>query len=464
MLNFRRIKIPRLFYQEQKPLHMPMTRMFGVELEFFLVNKEGNIVNSADSVISELKNKLKETDIKKECAHSMIEITSFPHLSSSEVFGKFFSDFETLLYQTEKLDVSLFNYGCYPGINNTQMRDDGRYIAQKAIFGEKEFVNAGKCIGFHSHYSLPTNSFNRNVKFFFLDIKLKKKLNVLNLFNLYIALDPALTTLMQSSPYFEGTLAGKDARMMVYRGDPDISLPNSVYAKYPEFGILNDYSDDFETMVKRIRDRTTKLKNLLSDHGYDFKDFIKSEVSLLDSSWKPVKISPHGTIESRGSDMNTLPLIASSAVVLKNLSRYIEKHNISILPSEIGNSEPFTIEDETLHVPLRQHLQHLQKNSAFVGMENAHVHDYTKRLLRLTKKVFTKDQYDSIQPLLDMVDEQQTTSDKIIQYVKKIQGKDYQILEKETAQKIALQCANNLYKDVLISKKMFERHDDFTLY
>jgi len=454
------IRLPRF--------NMPSTRMFGIELEFYLLNMDGVIINSADTVIDELKKKLHEIDIKKECAHSMIEITSFPHLSSAEVFGKFFSDFETILYEAERLEVGLFNYGCYPGKNQTLMRTDmltdTRYVAYRKIFGEKEFLNAGKCIGFHCHYSLPHNSFNRNVKFFFLDIKPRKQKTVLDLFNLAVALDPALTTFLQSSPYFEGALAGKDARLLAYRGEPDISLPNSVYSKYPQFGTLNEYASDFNELVKRIRERSAKLSTLLAEHGYSLKDFAKEEVSLLDSSWKPVKINAHGTVESRGMDMNTLPVIASGTVVIKNLSRYVEKNNIHVQPSETGDSEPFALEDDTLHVPQRERILELQKNSAFVGMENPMVHDYTRRLLRLTKTIFSKEQYQSLHPFVMMIDERKTTSDKILEQARKIQGKNIEVLDQETAQKIAVKCADHLYKDVLTTKKTFEGFTTSSVY
>ena len=35
-----------------------ITKMFGIELEFFLVDREGKLANKADSVIDVLKSKL----------------------------------------------------------------------------------------------------------------------------------------------------------------------------------------------------------------------------------------------------------------------------------------------------------------------------------------------------------------------------------------------------------------------
>ena len=282
-----------------------LTRMFGIELEFFFLDKQGRISNNADRLLKELKGKLPNTEIKKECGKSMIELCSFPHKSSREVFSNFIKDMEELMYSAEVNDLALYNKGTYPGRNINEMRKDKRYDAQKQILGKRQFQNAGKCIGFHFHYTLPRNVFNHKQKFFFPDLKLVKRKKIVNLFNLYIALDPALATFMQSSPYFEGKLMGKDSRMVMYRGDPVFNSKESVYSLIPKFGKLNNYTKDFDSLTNNILNQSKSWKRLLRKRNLSFKDFIKKDMSPLDTSWKPVKLSTHGTIESRGCDMNS---------------------------------------------------------------------------------------------------------------------------------------------------------------
>ena len=236
-----------------------ITKMFGIELEFFLVDREGKLVNKADSIVKALKSKLTKTDITLECGKSMLELVSFPHRSSRETFIKYIQDFETFLYELDVNDLGIYNFGTYPGINNNEMRTESRYNVKKNILGEKNFVNAGKCIGFHYHYSLPRNSFNPNILFLYPDLNDRKKQKILSLYNLYIALDPAITTLMQSSPYFEGKLMGKDSRIMVYRGDKSFEYPDSLYANHPEFGNLNEYSPDFNSFIKTITNKINRF-------------------------------------------------------------------------------------------------------------------------------------------------------------------------------------------------------------
>jgi hypothetical protein len=434
----------------------PSHRTFGLELEFFLMDHEGNIVNKADSVIENLKKDLTHTDLKKECGRNMIEIATFPHLSSRHVFSNFFNDFENLIYNIDKQDLCLFYYGTYPGENMGKIRDEKRYKAKEKILGKDNFLNAAKCIGFHYHYSLPRNSFNHNIKFFYPDIKKKYQQKVLNVYNLFIALDPAITTLMQSSPYFQGEYLGKDSRMIAYRGDSIFDNKTSLYERRPEFGNINKYSPNFTELIKTHRHRFDKWNSLLKRHGFSFSSF-QDQASILDSSWKPVKISAHGTIESRGSDMNSPSMIVSLSAVLKTITRYINKNKIDILPSEIGNDNPFKLEDNTLYVPEFKYLkENLQKKSALYGIKDNEVFNYCNSLIKLVKKIIPENKKIILNKFSEILEEKETTSDRIIDFVKKKQGEDFYIQE-ETAKNVAIDSARRLFKDILITKKMYEK-------
>ena len=435
-----------------------ITKMFGIELEFFLVDREGKLANKADSVIDSLKSRLSETDITKECGHSMIELVSFPHRSSKEIFSKYFKDFETILYELEVNDLGLFYYGTYPGKNTNEMREDKRYDVKKKILGEKNFPNAGKCIGFHYHYSLPRNSFNPNIKFLYPDLNDRRKEKILSLYNLYIALDPALTTLMQSSPYFEGKLMGKDARIIAYRGDKYFEYPDSLYLNQPEFGNLNDYASNYSEFISSITDRTKKWKELLAEQGSSLNDFAKKDgASLLDSSWKPVKISPHGTIEMRGPDVNSLHKVVALSTLMNHISKYVENNFIKIVPGIIGNNEPFKLEDKTLYVPDQANLLTLQRDAAIYGFESQRVLNYCKALIKLVKSLISIEMTAPLRIFSRQVEQEKTKSDEIIDYVKKKQGySDYKEISQDTTQEFALKTRDTIFKDLIITKKMID--------
>ncbi|MBD3203382.1 hypothetical protein GF327_03750 [Candidatus Woesearchaeota archaeon] len=437
----------------------PSHRTFGIELEFFLIDNEGRIVNKADSVLEEFKKNLTNTELKKECGKNMLEIATFPHLSSRHVFSNFFDDFENLIYDIDKQDLSLFYYGSYPGKNSPEMREEPRYYAKEKILGKENWKTAGRCIGFHYHYSLPRRTFNRNIKFFYPDIKERDKHKVLNVNNLFIALDPAITTFMQSSPYYQGNYLGKDSRIIAYRGEEFFEYENSLYARQPDFGTLNKYSLEFNELKNSIRKRSTEWKKLLNEHDVSFNKFTKYGTSILDSSWKPVKVTAHGTIESRGCDMNSVKKVAGLCGILKNFIRYINKNKIKIIPDKIGNKNPFKLESDKLYVPQADYLRNvLQKKSAVKGLDSMKIREYCGSLVDFLDKNVIDNNKLILQEFKEILEKRKTTSDEILDYVKKKQGyTNYKRITQETAEELSIKLSDKLFKNLLITRKMSEK-------
>src|SRR3989338_2605454 len=116
-----------------------ISKMMGIELEFFLVDQEGKVANRADDLISALKSKFSDLAIKPECSQAMIEVSSFPRLTSRNIFEDFFTSFEHLAYAAENMGLGLFPFGCYPGMNTGEPRDLPRYTVQQKILGRENF-------------------------------------------------------------------------------------------------------------------------------------------------------------------------------------------------------------------------------------------------------------------------------------------------------------------------------------
>ncbi|NTV23935.1 MAG: hypothetical protein HGA85_06220 [Nanoarchaeota archaeon] len=427
-------------------------RLFGIETEFFVIDSKGSVVDKADEVLSALKGKLTSSSLTKECGSAMLEHITFPHTSVKPSIENLLSDFEHLLIELERMDLGIFNLSTYPGKNKGTARKDRRYAIKENILGKQNFQVANRCIGFHFHYSLPRNSFNPNHRFFFMDISSNSKSRVLDLFNMYIAIDPAVTALMQSSPYYEGKRIGKDSRAIYYRGD---HMPGSLYEMQPEFGVLNEYCTDFDALLHKISERTAKWKYLLKKEGANLSEFAKddAEISALDSSWKPVKITSHGTIEYRGSDMNSFEKILGLSFALKYTSRHIEKSSVSVLPSEIGTENPFREEDNVLHVPTFDKIKSLEGKSLFSGFESKEALYYSKRFLDYVEKQMPHDERMMLRPFRNAVEEKKTTSDEVIAYVKKRQGES-EIIYDDTAKDFALMSHDRIFKDLLKSKSI----------
>jgi hypothetical protein len=430
-------------------------RMFGIETEFFVIDHQGKIVNRAKEIIDSLKPKLTESEVTKEVGQAMLEHITFPHTSARASFGNFFEDFETVLHEMETKDLGLFCYGTYPGKNDGLPREDRRYKVKENILGKRQFPIATRCIGFHYHSSLPRKSFNEVIKFFFPDIAEDTQVRVINLFNLYVAIDPAVTVLMQSSPYYEGKLYGKDSRAILYRGDPMYGSMTSLYEKHPDFGVLNQYVSDFKQLTTKIKNRTSVWKELLRSQGADLNEFAKkdSAASVLDSSWKPIKISPHGTIEHRGADMNSFSRILGLSTGLKYASKHIQGSSVRVVHSEVGNREPFKEEEGILYIPTYEKVKYLEKASALHGLDDREVYKYAKRFVDFLERNIPKDQHSMLEVFRKSLDEKKTVSDEIIDFVKKRQG-DFSHIEQETAQDYALGAFDRMYRDLSKTKRV----------
>lgn len=438
--------------------------MFGIELEFFTLNKKGDIVNKADQILDSLKSKLTKSNLTNESGQHMIEIMSNPHRSSKQTFMNLLDDMSTLLYETDNNDLKLLGLGTYLGKHSGKTRSEVRYQTNEKIRGEGMKI-ANSCIGFHYHFSLPRATFDRKTHFFRHDINDIRKKKVQNLFNLFIALDPAVSTFMQSSPYYEGNYLGKSSRMIVYRSESIFKRPEKLFADYPEFSSLNDYAPSFDKILSRVVDRSKLWKQLLEEKGVKQSDYAKEdrEASILDSSWKPVKISSHGTIESRGADMNSFKNIVGMTSVMNSLSKFVQRNKINVIPSKIGLREPFKLEDNKLYVPENKYLKNvLQKNSALRGLDDASVYKYCDAMIKLVKKITPIEARPPLKIYQKMLSERQTVSDEIIKKVEKIQGKSesHQVLP-QTARKIALAYSKKMYKDIILTKKMAEQNLGF---
>ncbi len=436
-------------------------RMFGIETEFFVIDEEGKVVNKASSVIDKLRNRLTDSNITEECGQAMIEMITFPHTSASASFGTFFADFETLLGELEDEELGLYYYGTYPGKNKGTIREDTRYRIKEKILGKEQFSIAHKCIGFHFHASLPNRSFNNAIKFFFPDINNDIKSRVLDLFNFSVAIDPAVSALMQSSPYFESKLMGKDSRIMLYRGDP-MFRNKGLYSKHPMFGTLNVYAEEFKDIEESIKERTKRWSSLLKAQGSKMSDFAKknTDPSILDSSWKPVKISSHGTIESRSSDMNSFSRIVGLSAGLKYVSKYIQKSSFKVCHDEIGNTDPFKLEDGILYVPTFSRIKQLEQASALLGFEDKNVNSYAKSFVDFLGEIMPSDKRMMLNVFNNSIDEKKTASDELIGFVKKRQG-DASIIDEETSRDFALRSYDRMFRDLVKIKKIcsHEEHD-----
>lgn len=145
--------LKNILYIKKRPLKH---HLLGLETEFMILDSNGNISNSADETLKKAKNVA-----KKECAKNMIEIAAFPSRTIAGTMHDMLDRTQSLLDIMEKTGHNLYFCGTYPGKFNPLMRREDAYHIKEKIFGENKFRIAGRCIGFHCHYTLPRGVFDK---------------------------------------------------------------------------------------------------------------------------------------------------------------------------------------------------------------------------------------------------------------------------------------------------------------
>lgn len=439
----------------RKPLKRSLT---GFEIELFMIDRNGRVVDGADILLKKVPSE-RALSIKKECSASMIEIATTPHEMVKDTMLSLLDELEWLVTEAEKENLLLLPLGTYPGEFNPTMRQDASYKIQESIFGKQRFAIAGRCVGFHSHFTLPRGIFDSKTQVLRMIMHSKIKDSLLHSYNFLIAADPALTTFMQSSPFYQGRYVGKDARIIMYRGGKSLDSPDGLYANMETFGSLPHYIPTVFDMMNLIEERFNDWNTLIKKIGLNVRS-ISQYGSILDTVWNPVKINPHGTIETRGMDVNHPQYCAGMGVILKFILRKIQEEHYSVIPSEIGINTPFKRVEDNIYVPPFSYVKNtMQKLAAYQGFESEEVYNYCKRFLRFALYTIPHDRQYLVEPLKELVEKRETVSDQIIKYAKKKGFSGSGTLSPRIAEQIALHHSMKLHKEIRQTREFVKKFE-----
>ena len=434
----------------------PLKRsLIGFEVELFTINKNGYIVNGADTILKRAKQG-KNLTIKKECAGNTIEIASYPNEMVPHTMEHLLKELEYLISIAEKENILLCPLATYPGKFNPFMRNDKPYKIKESIFGKNRWKIAGRCVGFHSHYTLPKGIFDSQLRVLKMFIRSKIKDSLVNSYNLLIAADPALTTFMQSSPFYQGKHIGKDSRVIMYRGGEHLNNMDGLYANLEEFGSLPPYKITALDIIDIISTRYEKWKSYVISLGLNIK-VLSLYGSILDTTWNPVKINPNGTLEQRGMDMNHPIYIAGIGVIIRWTLKKLQEEFYAVVPSEIGIKEPFKVEGDIIYIPPYPYVRNeLQKLSAYKGLDSDVIYNYCKRLLRFAASTMPHDRLRLLKPFQEMLNKRKTVSDEIIDYARNKGYKRNDKITNKLAADIALRHSERLLREIVSTRKIIE--------
>jgi hypothetical protein len=157
----------------------------------------------------------------------------------------YLANLELALGVASELDLALYPLGTYPLPINPALRDDPSYAVKASTIGHDRFSHGGRCAGAHLHLELPAGTVWPDVKSA-LDASIAAQRELLGMYNLATALDPALVALTRACPFYEGRTGGFAARTVHYRG---ILGFEGLYANLREVGGLSAYASRVEDLI-----------------------------------------------------------------------------------------------------------------------------------------------------------------------------------------------------------------------
>lgn len=427
----------------------------GYELETVLLDGDGFVQHSADNFMGKVQYRHPNTRIVKEFSKHIIEIHSFPKRKVIDTFNELITHVENSIDVAEKNGLKLYPFGTYPGNFKPIIRKTQRNEIQEKIIPDDRFRRyATKCYGFHYHHTLPRGVYNKKKGFLKKLVKSKVKQTLIDSYNMLIALDPAATCLLQSSPFVDGQHLAKDSRLLYYRGGKRLAF-NGLYTDFQLLGGLPPYKQTMADLMCTLRRKDARVKKEMKKSGYNHATIQKKQA--LDLVWNPVKINPIGTLEYRGADMNLPSNILQVSLLIKQILTKIKDDFLHVIPSDIGLEEPFKMEGNLVYIPphscVRNNLQYL---SAYKGLEDEIIAKYCRQFFNFGKKLLDNDQYGIIKGVANMIDNNVTMSDILMRFVK---NKGYELSEKlpdNFCAELALKCSNLLTNDIYKTKKILE--------
>jgi carboxylate-amine ligase len=347
------------------PESLPVRRI-GLEQEFFLVDRSGVLRDLADPFLRRCREAAQAAGLdprcfKAECAKDLLEIATPPSYGVEELAIEYLNNLHLALGVAWELGLALYPLGTYPLPIRPALRDDPSYAIKARTIGYERFLGAGRCAGTHLHLELPAGTVWPDVKAA-LDAPLAAQRELLGLYNLATALDPALVALTRACPFYEGRADGFATRTVHYRG---ILGFEGLYADLREVGGLSAYASRVEDLVDQQRARYRAWFAAMDLAGVERRLFAQAGGNLHRASWNPVRLSHHGTVEIRSMDANYPEMVLAVCALIRGAAERVRHERLEVRPSRgVLTLEP---DGDLLLVPIFSYLNGELLGAAVTG-------------------------------------------------------------------------------------------------
>jgi len=336
------------------PDDLPVRRM-GLEHEFFLVDQRGELSDLADPFLWLCQEAARAKGLdphcfKPECVTNLVEVTTPPSSGFADMARGYLSNLDLALEVASELGLSLYPLGTYPLPVWPVVRDDLGHRIKERTIGHDRFLQAGRCAGAHLHLELPAGTAWPDVKVA-LDAPAAAQEELLGLYNLATALDPALVALTRACPFYDGRVSGFAARTVYYRGTLGF---DGLYADLQEVGGLSAYASRVEDLVDQQRARYRAWFAAMDQAGVERRLFAQTGGNLHRASWNPVRLSHHGTVEIRSMDANYPEMVLAVCALILGAAERVRRERLEVIPSRVART--LELDGDRLLVPTFSYL------------------------------------------------------------------------------------------------------------
>jgi gamma-glutamyl:cysteine ligase YbdK (ATP-grasp superfamily) len=277
----------------------------------------------------------------------LVEVNTPPVQTLSDLEREYARNLEVALRTARSLSLRLYPLGTYPLPFMPAARNGLDYRVQVGTVGLGRFVDAGRCASTHLHLELQAGTVDTTAGIS-ATASAAACGEVLNVYNLATALDPALVALTRSCPYFEGRATGLAVRTVHYRGDAVFGW-EGVYTNLPQVGALLPYADDAGHLIRQQFDRYEAWLAAMDRAGVHRRLFAEAGGDLLRPAWNPVRLNRQGTLELRAMDSNYPEMTLTAVAMILGAADRVRRDGLEVVPDE--GVRAFKVTGDVLRVP-----------------------------------------------------------------------------------------------------------------
>ena len=370
-------------------------RRIGLEQEFFLVDGEGVPSDRADEFLARCREMAAEEGLEPggfvgEVSRSIVEINNPPACTVEDLAETYLASLDLALRAGRELGIRIYPLATYPLPVAPTLRNEPSYKLQIHTIGHARFLNAARCAGVHLHLELPAGTVDPEAVVS-SGAPPNAREELLNLYNLATALDPALVALTRACPFYEGQAPGLAVRTAFYRGSILFGW-EGLYTNLPEVGVLRPYARSVEELIEHGLAGYQAWLWAMEWAGVERRSFFETGGNVLKASWNPVRLNQHGTVELRGIDGNYPDVVLAVVALVHDAASRVREEGLTVESDD--QTDAFKLDRKRLLVPGFEYLgKSLFYDAATVGAESPKVSAYLDSIVRFAAPEGTRSEY-----------------------------------------------------------------------